>query len=35
VIRIISTANEPVAPLVGPHVVIYVARKRAPHAGRS
>jgi len=35
VIRIISTANEPLAPLVGPHVVIYVARKRAPHAGRS
>jgi SAM-dependent methyltransferase len=32
IIRVISTATEPAVPLVGPHVVIYVTRKRAPHA---
>jgi len=32
VTRTISTATEAAAPLAGPHVVIYVARKRDPHA---
>lgn len=35
VTRTISTATEPAAPLAGPHVVIYVARKRASYASRA
>lgn len=35
VIRVISHASEPTAPLVGPHVVIYVCRKREVPVNRS